>query len=211
MVKVQLLELPWLSTAMFVTVVVPNGKVAPLAGELVTVTLPSQLSLAVTLKVTLLEHSPAAARTTRLLAGQLNTGGWVSSTVTVNVHWLLVPLALTAVLVTTVVPTGKDEPLGGTLVTLVAIPQRFVARTLKVTLLEHWPGAAFTVRLEGQKMLGDSTLLTVTVKAHELVLPAASVTTNRLVVIPVGKVEPLGKPAVCARLPPGQLSPKLTK
>src|SRR2546429_7170906 len=36
-VKVQTLELPWLSVAVFVTTVTPTGKVLPLAGMLTTV------------------------------------------------------------------------------------------------------------------------------------------------------------------------------
>ena len=43
----------------------------------------------------------------------------VLTTVTAKVHWLLLPLASRAVLVTVVVPTGKRKPLAGTLATLV--------------------------------------------------------------------------------------------
>ena len=53
-VKVQVAVLPWLSVAMLVTVVVPTGKVLPLGGWLTTGTGPSQLSIALTVKVTLL-------------------------------------------------------------------------------------------------------------------------------------------------------------
>ena len=51
---------------------------------------------------------------------------------------------------------------------------------------------------------------TVTVKLQLLVLPLASVTVKRLVVVPFGKVEPLANPAVCVTPPLGQLSLKLT-
>ena len=66
-VKVQLLVFPLASVAVFVTVVVPTGKVLPLGGVLTRlVTL--QLSAALTLKVTLLRlHRPASAANTRLL------------------------------------------------------------------------------------------------------------------------------------------------
>ena len=72
-VKVQLLVLPLASLAVFVTVVVPTGNVLPLGGVLTRlVTL--QLSVAVTLKVTLLRlHRPASAVNTRLL-GHESTG-----------------------------------------------------------------------------------------------------------------------------------------
>src|SRR5206468_12436520 len=69
----------------------------------------SQLSVAVTTNVTLLEHVPANTFTTRLVE-QVIVGGTVSVTVTVKVHVLLLPLASVAVLVTVVVPTAKLLP-----------------------------------------------------------------------------------------------------
>ena len=72
-VKVQLLVFPLASVAVFVTVVVPTGKVLPLTTLLIRlVTL--QLSVALTLKVTLLRlQRPASALNTRL-TGQVMTG-----------------------------------------------------------------------------------------------------------------------------------------
>ena len=66
-VKVQLLVLPLASVATLVTVVTPTGNVLPLGGVLTRfVTL--QLSVAVTVNVTLLRlHRPASALNTRLL------------------------------------------------------------------------------------------------------------------------------------------------
>ena len=72
-VKVQLLELPLASVAMLVTVVVPIGKAKLLLGVL-TKPLRAQLSVAATVKVTLLAHWPAA-RFTAMFPGQLITGG----------------------------------------------------------------------------------------------------------------------------------------
>jgi hypothetical protein len=86
-----------------VTVVVPTGKAKPLAGTLTTSGAP-QLSVAVTVKVTLLVHVPGAALTVRF-PGHVITGGWVSLTVTVKMHWLALPLLSCAVLITVVVPT----------------------------------------------------------------------------------------------------------
>ena len=60
----------------------------------------------------------------------------MSSTVTVKVQLRLLPLLSRAVLVTVVTPTGKADPLAGTLVRLVTA-QLSVALTLKVTLLAH--------------------------------------------------------------------------
>ena len=72
-VNVQLLVLPLASVAVLVTVVMPTGKVLPLGG-LLTRLVTLQLSVAVTLKVTLLRlHRPASALSTRL-AGQVMTG-----------------------------------------------------------------------------------------------------------------------------------------
>ena len=71
-VKVHLAVLPLVSAAVLVTVVAPTAKVEPLAGELETVT-PGALSVAFTVKVTLLLHAPGAALTLRF-AGQLICG-----------------------------------------------------------------------------------------------------------------------------------------
>src|SRR5947208_13746109 len=72
-VKVHLDVLPCASIAVLVTVVVPTAKLLPLAGLLLTVT-PGQLSVAVTLKVTLLLAAPGAALTVRF-AGHVICGG----------------------------------------------------------------------------------------------------------------------------------------
>jgi hypothetical protein len=79
-VKVHVLLLPQASVAVLVTVVTPTGKLVPLAGLLATVT-PRQLSVALTLNVTLLLQAPSAAFTVRFV-GQLSTGAVVSRTVT---------------------------------------------------------------------------------------------------------------------------------
>jgi hypothetical protein len=83
-VKVHWLKLPLLSRAVLVTVVVPNGKANPLGGALSRL-VTAQLSVAVTLKVTLLVHCPEEVFTTTL-GGHVITGGCVSRTVTVKVH-----------------------------------------------------------------------------------------------------------------------------
>jgi len=72
-VKLHVLPLPLLSRAVLVTVVVPRGKAKPLAGVLVTL-VTVQLSLAVTVKVTLLVHSLSGAFTV-IFPGQLMAGG----------------------------------------------------------------------------------------------------------------------------------------
>ena len=163
-VKVHWLLLPLLSRAVLVTVVVvPAAKEKPLAGTL-TRLVTAQLSVAVTPNVTLLVHCPGAAFTV-ILAGHEMTGGCVSWTVTVKVHWLLLPLRSHAVLVTMVVPTGNAKPLAGTLTTFVTA-QLSVAVTLKVTVLVQTPAAALTVILAGHVITGGWVSLTVTVKVH---------------------------------------------
>ena len=71
-VNVHVEVLPCASVAVLVTVVVPTGKVLPLAGVLVIVT-PGQLSVALTLNVTLLLQAPGAALTVTTL-GQVICG-----------------------------------------------------------------------------------------------------------------------------------------
>ena len=78
----------------------------------------------------------------------------MSSTVTVKVQALVLPLASVAVLVTVVTPTGKVLPLGGLLTRLVTL-QLSVALTLKVTLLRlQRPASVASTRLPGQVMAG---------------------------------------------------------
>src|SRR5439155_24135789 len=151
-VKLQLLLLPLRSRAVLVTVVVPTGKAKPLAGTLVTL-VSAQLSVAVTVKVTVLVQPPGAAFTARF-AGQVICGSWVSLTVTVKLHVRALPLRSRAVLVTVVTPTGKAKPLGGLLVTLVTA-QIGLASRREVMLLAQTPDAAFTVNVAGQLRAGS--------------------------------------------------------
>jgi hypothetical protein len=71
-VKAHVAVLPCASVAVLVTVVVPTGKLVPLAGLLATVT-PGQLSVALALNVTLLLDAPGAALTL-IFAGQVICG-----------------------------------------------------------------------------------------------------------------------------------------
>src|SRR5258708_13835720 len=69
---------------------------------------------------------------TVISAGQVIEGGCVSWTVTVKVQTLVLPLLSVAVFVVVVTPTGKAEPLAGTLTRLVTVPQASLAVTMKV-------------------------------------------------------------------------------
>src|SRR5258705_7610508 len=102
--------LPLVSVTVFVTVEVPTGTVLPLGG-LLTRLVTLQLSVALTVKVTLLRlHRPASALSTRL-AGQEITDFCLSVTLTVKVQLLVFPLASVALFVTVLVPTGRVLPL----------------------------------------------------------------------------------------------------
>src|SRR5437867_5260988 len=139
----------------------PTGKVLPLGG-LLTRLVTLQLSVALTLKVTLLRlQRPASAARIRLV-GQVITGFWLSVTVTVKVQVLELPLASVAMLVTVVTPTGKVLPLGGVLTRLVTA-QLSVAVTAKVTLLRlQRPASALNTKLLGHLITGFSVSSTVT-------------------------------------------------
>src|SRR5438093_8589795 len=169
MVKVQTLVLPLASVAVLVTVVTPFAY-ATLFGAVLTRLVTAQLSVALTVKVTLLRlHRPGSAGSTRL-PGQVINGFCVSVTVTVNVQVLELPLASVAVLVTVVTPTGNVLPLGGVLTRFVTA-QLSVAVTVKVTLLRlQRPASAGSTRLAGQVITGFCVSVTRTVKKQTLVL-----------------------------------------
>ena len=152
-VKLQLDVLPLASVAVVVTIVVPSGKVLPLS-RLLTRFVTPQLSVAFTVKVTLLRlHRPASVDNTRL-PGQVITGFCASVTVTVKLQRVVLPLASVAVLVTVVVPTGNVLPLA-LLLTKFVTPQLSVALTVKVTLLRlQRPASVDNTKLQGQVITG---------------------------------------------------------
>jgi hypothetical protein len=79
--KLQVAEFPAASLAVAVTVVVPTGKTEPDGGLLVTFGT-EQLSVALTIKLTMAAHEPTGALTT-MSAGQLMLGAVLSITVIV--------------------------------------------------------------------------------------------------------------------------------
>jgi hypothetical protein len=68
-----------------------------------------------------------------------------------------------------------------------------------------------TTTLAGQEIVGTCVSLTVTVNEHVAVFPDPSVTVKLFEVIPEGKLDPLPKPAVCAKVAPAQLSLNATE
>src|SRR5439155_246778 len=102
-VNEQVLVLCAASKAVQVTVVLPRAKVLPLAGKQVTLSVPSTMSLAVAVKVTV---APAGLVASVVIgAGQLTVGIVVSRTFTVKVQVLVLCAASKDVQVT----VGSEE------------------------------------------------------------------------------------------------------
>ncbi len=107
------------SVALQVTGVVPAANSDPDAGEQVTATVASQLSVAEAVKVAIAEHFVAAALSVRS-PGHVSPGGSLSCTVTVKEHSVVTPAVSVAVQVTGVLPMGNAAPDGGAHVTVAA-------------------------------------------------------------------------------------------
>ena len=138
-------------------------------------------------------------------------GASVSFTVTVNEHVAVLLEASVTVKLFVVVPTGKVEPLARPPVCDTVWPGQLSEEpTVYVTDAPHIPLSFDTVIFAGQLIVGASVSFTVTVNEHVAVLLEASVTVKLFVVVPVGNVEPLAWPAVCATVSPVQLSSELT-
>ena len=58
--------------------------------------------------------------------------------------------------------------------------------------MEHWPASVLATRFAGQVMTGGVASRTVTVKMQLALLVEVSVAVHITVVVPAGKVEPLG-------------------
>ena len=124
--KLHVAVLPDISVAVQVTVVVPIAKQLPLGGVQTTAT-PGQLSEAVAVKLTTEQVAFTFGVTTVWLAGQVTTGAWVSTTVTVNVQLPVCIASSVEEQVTVVTPLGKNEPLAGEHVTGPGVAQGLVA------------------------------------------------------------------------------------
>ena len=105
--KVQVTVLPAGSVAVAVTVVEPGLNTLPEAGLYVTVA--EQLSVTVAAKVATLLHSFWAICRV-IVPGQVITGGWLSTTVTVKEQVAVCPLPSVAVAVTVVDPAANTLP-----------------------------------------------------------------------------------------------------
>lgn len=181
--------LPQLSLAVTRTVVVPTGNALPLGGLAITVG-GLQPPLAVTVKNTV---APLAlvALTVRF-DEQFNTiGGYTGGcTITWKLQLVNVPQVSLAVTVTVVVPVGNVLPLGGLAMMFGGGLQPPVAVAVKNTAMPFEP-VAVTVMLEEQlRLIGG--LTTVTWNEQFVVVPQVSLAATNTVVVPTGKVLPLG-------------------
>ena len=61
-----------------------------------------------------------------------------------------------------------------------------------MTVAEHWPGALVVAMFGVQVIDGGSVSVTVTEKEQVALLPVGSVAVQVTVLVPVGKLEPLG-------------------
>lgn len=145
-VKLQLVLVPQGSLAVVSTVVVPIGKVLPLAGVALTNGGGLQPPLADAVKNTTAPFGPVAV--TVRFDGQLRLIGGLT-TVTVKLQLVLLPQVSLAVVNTVVVPTGNVLPLAGLALTNGGGLQPPLAVTVKNTVAPL-PLLALTVRLDGQ-------------------------------------------------------------
>src|SRR5262252_8158401 len=146
-VKLQVPVFPLESVEEQLTVVVPLLKTEPLAGVQITLTLASQLSVAVGAKLTVVEQLPglSALVVVMMLLQPARTGASSSLTVTVKLQVPVLLLESVEEQLTVVVPLLKTEPLAGVQVTLTLASQLSVAVGAKLTVVEQFPGLSALV------------------------------------------------------------------
>jgi hypothetical protein len=154
------------SVAVYVTVVVPKGKVAP--GSMGLEIAAQEFTVGV-VHVTTFEHSVAVSETL-MFAGQPEiTGGVLSETTTLKEQVEVLFAASLAVYVTVVVPSGKVAP-GEKLD--VRFTQLSTVGAVHVTTFEHSDGNKETLMLEGQPVITGAVLsVTTTLNEQFAVLP----------------------------------------
>src|SRR5919109_913417 len=189
---------PAASVALHVTVFVPRGNSAPLAGVQVAASGPSTMSVAEAVKLNVAPVAPVAS--TVAFAGTVTTGFVVSATVTVNEAEPMFPAASVALHVTVLVPRGNSAPLAGVQVAASGPSTVSVAEAAKLNVA---PVAlvASTVAFAGTVTTGFVVSATVTVNDAEPVFPAASVALHVTVFVPRGNSAPLAGTQVAASGP----------
>jgi hypothetical protein len=189
----------------------PTGKTDPLAKPIVCVTIkPAQFSDATgEVQLTTAPHEPGELFTVMFKGQEVNTGGSLSFTVTVNEQVLTLPTASVAVYEIVVTPWGKLEPLNKPVdcVTVTPAQLSLAVGTTQLTGALQTPGNVETVMFDGQVVNeGTSPSETVMVKEQFAALPAPSVAVNTMFDVPIGKNDPPGNPVVCVNVTPEQLS-----
>jgi hypothetical protein len=169
------------------TKVVPNGNMLPEAGAHSIMTLASQASVAVTTNPTGAPFGPVHSAV--MSAGQVMTGGVVSTMVTSKQQVAVLPESSVAVQQTSVVPSGNVLPEAGTHETGTLASQTSVAVAVKFTCAPFVPVHS-AVMSAGQVMTGGVVSETVTSNEHWAELFASSVEVHVTMVVPCGKSEP---------------------
>jgi hypothetical protein len=170
-VNEQVAVFPLASVAVNETGVTPMGNEDPEGNPLVCVSInPGQLSLATgAAHNTTALHDPGVLLTEILAGQEVNTGTWLSVTVTVKEHVETFPPASVAANETFVTPIGKADPDGNPAVCVNVIPGQLslAAGATHVTMAEQLPGVLFTEMFAGHELnTGNWLSVTVTVKVH---------------------------------------------
>lgn len=108
-----------------------------------------------------------------------------------------------------VTPGGKFDPLSKPedCVTVTPAQLSLAVGLIQLTGASHIPGAVDMVILAGQLVkTGISASVTVMLNEQAATLPAASLASKTMLLVPIGKNDPLGKPVVWVIVTPGQLS-----
>jgi hypothetical protein len=137
------LELPALSVAEQDTLVVPAGNAEPEDGVHVTDTVPSTRSEAEAVNVTTAPLEPVAG--TVISDGSVNSGGVLSTTITVNEPEAAFPALSVTEQATWVEPNTNVEPEAGLQLGVIAPSTASDAETLKVTTAPLAPVASTVI------------------------------------------------------------------
>jgi hypothetical protein len=131
-----------------------------------------------------------------MLAGQVISGAWLSFTITVKLHVVVLPLASVTVYVTTVVPTGYVPEASlvpvKSFITVAIAQLSFVVGIAIVKFAEENPASATVVMLLGQVIVGTVVSVGITENVQVEVLPASSVAVSVTTVVHVITVPAAG-------------------
>ena len=206
-VKVAAVEFPWMSVAVYATVVVPTGKVSPEAASPTIESIP-QLSAAVgAVQFTTALQFPASLVWVMSVGMSEITGASSSVSVTVKLEVVVLPAMSVAVNVTVVMPTANVSPLEWVLVNA-AEQLSLAVGSVHVTAALQVPPAADCVMLAGVPLkVGAMLSCTVTVKVTVAVLLLTSVAEKTTSLSPRSSQSNPDWLTVMAAMPHGSLEP----